>query len=421
METGHMISLPKELPHQRPVLLSPARFKLAANGRRWGKTVTGLLTTIEGHGPQPGALKGAIDGARIWWVASTNEAARDIIWPDLRRACEGCEKNEQGKTIWLPGGGSIAVKSAEAEDSLRGPGLDGVVCDEIAHWKERVWKEIIRPMLSDKQGWALHISTPNGKNWWYDLFESVPKREGWERWQLPTSDNPLISARELEDAKLDLGLRAYLQEYEARFTEQEGAEWPGDYFPESMWFDNWLEAPRSEIECRVGYCDPSKGKSEKSDYSAIIWVAKDRMGTYWVKADIERRPVDKIARDCVSGYREFKADRMGIEAVGFQELLAKPIEQEAVAQGVYDGQVVPMLDNTKKEVRIRRLTGLLSRGRIRIFRDRGGKLLMGQLQAFPIDDHDDGPDALEGAIRLCEQTLAGEIAPERKLEERLYA
>lgn len=393
---------------------------MAANGRRWGKTVTGLLATIEGHGPAENALRGAIAGARIWWVASTNEAARDIIWPDLRRACEGCEKNEQGKTIWVPGGGSVSVKSAEAEDSLRGPGLDGVVCDEIAHWKERVWKEIIRPMLSDRNGWALHISTPNGKNWWYDLFESVPKRPGWERWQLPTSDNPLIPQQELEDAKLDLGLRAYLQEYEARFTEQEGAEWPGDYFPESMWFDDWSEAG-NELECKVGYCDPSKGKSDKSDYSAIIWLAKDRNNTYWVEADMEKRPVDKIAVDCVSGYRRFKADGLGMEAIGFQELMVNLLSQEAERQRFYTGEVIPMGDMAKKVVRIRRLTQHLSRHRIRILRNRGGKLLMGQLQGFPLDDHDDGPDALEGAIRLCEQKLGGEVAPPRRYEERVYA
>lgn len=395
---------------------------MLACGRRWGKTALGLQATIRGHGPKRGVFKGAVDGGSIWWVASTNQAAKDIIWPDLVRACEGAavKKSEQDKTIWLPGGGSIAVKSAEAEDSLRGKGLDGIVCDEVAFFKQRTWHEVLRPMLSDRNGWAIHITTPNGKNWWFDQFEAVPKREGWERWQRPTSDNPLIPAKELEEAKLDLGLRSYLQEYEARFTEQEGAEWPGDYFHESMWFDDWRESPQAEFVCRFGACDPSKGKTDKSDYSAIVWGAKDRNGMYWLEADLEKRPVDKIARDCVAGVRDFKADVLGIEGIGFQELLASQISEAAYAMGV-NGVVVPMFDNTKKEVRIRRLTPHLSRGKIRIKRNRGGKLLVGQLQAFPLDDYDDGPDAMEMAIRLCEQWLSGEVAMPHRSEERVCA
>ena len=355
-------------------------------------------------------------------MASTNQAAKDIIWPDLVRACEGActKRSEQDKTIWLPGGGSIAVKSAEAEDSLRGKGLDGIVCDEVAFFKQRVWHEVLRPMLSDRNGWAIHITTPNGKNWWHELFEAVPKREGFERWQRPTSDNPLISAKELEEAKLDLGLRAYLQEYEARFTEQEGAEWPGDYFPESMWFDDWSEAERYELECRIGACDPSKGKTDKSDYSPIVWGARDRFGTYWVDVDMERRPVDKIVRDCLNGYRSFRADALGIEAIGFQELMVHDLRRVAVEMGI-NGTVVPLEDRANKKVRIRRLTGILSRHKLKVKRNRGGKLLVGQLQAFPLDDYDDGPDALEMFVRLTDQWMSGEVALPQRNEERVYA
>ena len=62
------IYLPQSLPHQLPVLLSPARFKVAACGRRWGKTDVGLKACVQGHGPRRGALRGAIDGGEIWCV-----------------------------------------------------------------------------------------------------------------------------------------------------------------------------------------------------------------------------------------------------------------------------------------------------------------------------------------------------------------
>jgi phage terminase large subunit-like protein len=57
-----------------------------------------------------------------------------------------------------------------------------------------------------------------------------------------------------------------------------------------------------------------------------------------------------------------------------------------------------------KVVRIRRLTPLLSQGRLRFKAgSKGAKLLVEQLRDFPCGEHDDGPDALEVAWRLsCE-------------------
>jgi len=37
----------------------------------------------------------------------------------------------------------------------------------------------------------------------------------------------------------------------------------------------------------------------------------------------------------------------------------------------------------------------------------GTRLLVDQLRDFPAGDHDDGPDALEMALRLAEQLAAG--------------
>ena len=119
--------------HQRPILLSPARFKVVVCGRRWGKTASGLMATVKGHGTYRGQRKGAIDGGRIWWIAPNYGIASDI-WRDLKRACRDAwiAKNEVERRIELPGGGSVTVKSADNPDSLRGSGLDGVVVDEAA-------------------------------------------------------------------------------------------------------------------------------------------------------------------------------------------------------------------------------------------------------------------------------------------------
>ena len=65
------------------------------------------------------------------------------------------------------------------------------------------------------------------------------------------------------------------------------------------------------------------------------------------------------------------------------------------------------INNTvNKQVRIRRLTPYLAQGRLRFKGDSpGARLLVEQLRDFPLADHDDGPDALEMAVRLAGDLL----------------
>lgn len=362
---------------------------------------------VRGHGPKRGTFRGAIDGARVWWIAPTYPVANEIIWPDLKRALwqAAVDKSESEHYIELPGGGSVSVKSADNPDSLRGAGLDGVVFDEAAFAKERVWSEVVSPMLADRMGWAIFPSTPNGCNWFYDLYQNA-HGEDWARWQSPTSVNPLIKPKELERQKQRIGLRAFAQEFEAQFTSQAGAEFPADYFRDSIWFDDW---PADEdIRFRVVALDPSLGKTDKSDYSAFVSLALDWSGTMWIDADMARRDPRTIVDDGMIIVERFKPDAFGVEAVGFQSILADIFAERSKLKGL----MLPLhaIHNTEhKRTRIRaRLTPYLARGEFRFKRGSpGAKLLVDQTRAFPIERHDDGPDALEMAVRLT-QHLFGE-------------
>ena len=66
-----------------------------------------------------------------------------------------------------------------------------------------------------------------------------------------------------------------------------------------------------------------------------------------------------------------------------------------------------MNNRVNKLVRIRRLGPYLSSQRMRFKNDSPGtRLLVEQLKEFPVGDHDDGPDALEMAVRLAAKMLA---------------
>jgi predicted phage terminase large subunit-like protein len=402
MATTRTISLPKALPHQIPLLTSDARFKIAPCGRRWGKTAAGLLACVRGHGSRRGNLRGAIDGATIWWVAPTFKIASEI-WRDAKRSTQYAwtDKSEVERRIELPSGGSLSIRSADDPDSLRAIGLDGVVLDEVGFINERAWKEALRPALSDKRGWAMLIGTPNGCNWLYEVFERVPARPNWERWQLPTTQNPLVPQSELDDAILDIGDRAYAQEYLAQFVDVAGAEFSGVYFGDHVWFDRWPE-PR-DIQFRVMFLDPSKGKTDKSDYSAFTLLALDKQGVLWIDADIKRRDAWQIVEDGNAIADWFRPHAFGVEANQFQEMFIRPFEQAAKERGKVL-PIHPVVHTENKRVRIRAtLTPYLARGEVRFRRTPGGKLLVAQLRQFPLGQYDDGPDSLEGCVKLTRQ------------------
>ncbi len=389
--------LPKPLRHQLDLLTSPARFKLAAMGRRWGKTGAAMLAGVRGHGPVRGALRGALDGGRIWWVApSYTQIVASNIWLDLQKALNRCweRKSELERTIYLPGGGSISVRSAENPTSLRGAGLDGLIVDEAAFLKETDWSEALRPALADKEGWCLMITTPNGQNWWHDMFRLAQKTEGYRAWQRPSSDNPLITEEELTAIREEIGERAFAQEHLAQFMSMDGAEWPPEYFAD-IYGDYW--PAKFDLSCIA--VDPSKGR-DYGDFSAIVFAGL-HAGRIWIDASIARRPAPQIAADIVRMAGELPADEVFVEANANQDtLMFREVNLIVQDRGMYPLPLVAKENKERKQSRIMRLGPYLKNGRIKLRTgSRGCELLERQLRAFPISsEHDDGPDALAMAI-----------------------
>lgn len=393
-----IVYLPRALPHQLPVLLSQARRKVAVCGRRFGKTVLGLLAATKGHGPVPGVFPGVLDGKRILWAAPTFVIASDI-WREAKRALAGviANKSEVEKRLETINGGVLRVASTDDPNSMRGPGWDGAVLDEAAFMVPEAWRQVIRPALADRQGWCLFISTPNGFNWFKELFEQAGRDDGWERWQRPTADNPLIPPSELDEARLDMGDRAFAQEHEAQFVDVQGAEFQGSYFLDSIWFDEWPAG----ISRKVLSLDPSKGKTDKSDYSAFVMLGIGADGKMYVDADMQRRDVWRIVEDGIDIYQRWGPQAFGVEVNQFQEVLAGVMDERAKSRNI----MLPLFSITNTENKITRiratLTPFLARGDLRFYRkSAGARMLVEQLRAFPIGKHDDGPDALEMAVRL---------------------
>lgn len=208
-------------PAQQAIARSTARFRVLACGRRFGKTELGkaaLLTRAEA-------------GGICWWVAPTYRMA-GAVWRDLMRRVRDWPDVRIDRGDWLielANGGQIAIRSASQPDRLRGAGLDFVVLDEAAFMPAAIWSEVIRPMLLDRHGGALLLSTPHGRNWFFDCYLRGldPAESEWESFHFTTYDNPLIDAAELDALRSQTPAAIFEAEYLAEFTDEAGQVFRG--------------------------------------------------------------------------------------------------------------------------------------------------------------------------------------------------
>jgi len=167
----------------------------------------------------------ATQRGRAWWVAPQYGIAL-IGWRMMRRLATqvpGVVVRESERMITLPTGGTVQIKSADNPDSLRGEGLDFVVLDECAFLKEETWSEVLRPTLADRKGGALFISTPKGKNWFFNIYNQAHYDPSWAAFHYTSYDNPFIPPSELDTLKGQISERAYKQEILAEFLEDGGS------------------------------------------------------------------------------------------------------------------------------------------------------------------------------------------------------
>jgi hypothetical protein len=125
--------------------------------------------------------------------------------------------NQSELWVELINGARIRLFGADNADSLRGLYLDGIVLDEYADMRPRIWGEIIRPLLADRLGWAVFIGTPKGHNAFWDIYNNATKDSNWYAKTLRASQTGLLPKKELEDAAKSMTQDQYLQEFECDF------------------------------------------------------------------------------------------------------------------------------------------------------------------------------------------------------------
>ena len=384
----------KMLEWQKKVFSDPVRFKIVAAGRRCGKSRLAAVTLITEVLKCP-------EGSAVMYVAPTLGQARSIIWDlinDLGRAVIK-SAHINNLEITFINGRKILVRGADNPDSLRGVSLTYLVMDECAFIKMETWEKILRASLSDKKGKALFISTPSGRNWFYDIFSLGQEEtdEEWKSWHFTTKDNETIDPKEVDAAKRTLSTFSFKQEYEASFDNA-----GSDLFKE-QWLKYGEEPTSGSYYIAVdlaGFEDVAKSVTSavknRLDQTAIAVVKVHEKG-WWVK-EIEygRWDVRQTAVQILNAARKHKVSCLGIEKGSLKNAVMPYLNDLMRRNGVFPRIENLTHGNRKKTDRVMwSLQGRFEHGRIVLNKDGDWKTFVDQYLMFPHPQvHDDLLDAL---------------------------
>ena len=209
----------KPRPAFKEFLHSKHRWACIVAHRRAGKTFAVLQKLIKiafeykRSGPPP----------RFAVISPTREQTKDICWAYLKEfvaAVPQVEINESELKITLPNKTTIRLYSGNNFERLRGLYLDGVIVDEPADVPPAAWSQVIRPCLSDYQGFAWFIGTPKGKDAFYKRHQQAQESPEWYSALIRASDSGILPPEELKSIRDDYTVSEadYRQEYECDFS-----------------------------------------------------------------------------------------------------------------------------------------------------------------------------------------------------------
>lgn len=400
-------------PAQTDIFNSDARFRVVVAGRRFGKSyLAAYLLLCEGLKNTHTGLSGAeydLALKEIYYIAPTFEQAKKIMWPLIKELGREiiASTHENTATCTLINGRRISIKGADRPDSLRGIGLSFVALDEYAFMKKDVWDKIIRPALSDVEGRALFIGTPEGENHFYDLYVDASKSgmPVWATWQFKSLDNPTLAREEIEQAKDQLSEQLFAQEYEASFSAESG-----EIFQANWWVKSEDEPNDGDyyIACDLaGFSNVGslKKKELKVRDETAIAIVKVSRGGWYVKEIIHGQwDVRETALRIMKAYRDYRPVRLGIEKGMAKNAVMPYLEDEMKRLDVYFTPFELTHGNERKHDRIRwALQGRAEKGRITLnISDEWTRRFIKQAADFPSSlAHDDLLDAVSYIDQLA--------------------
>lgn len=250
------------------------RWAVVVAHRRAGKTVACVNELLKA------ALTSERKDFRGAYVSPFYRQSKAVAWDYLKRyssVVPNVSINESELRIDYPNGARIQLFGADNADALRGMFFDLVVADEYGDWKPSVWAYVIRPALADRQGKAIIIGTPKGRNQFFEIYDLAQRSKDWLCLTIKADSSGILPESELNALKEELTEDAWRQEMECDFD----AALPGAIFGKELW--------KLEQEGRV-----KKDLYDKNlkTYAVLDLGFSDDTAIWWFQVGKELRLID---------------------------------------------------------------------------------------------------------------------------------
>jgi phage terminase large subunit-like protein len=403
-------------PGQAAIYNSPARFKVVAAGRRFGKShFAAVELGIEALREVNAAGYRLTPEHGVYYVAPTFDQAKRIMWPKLRellgfKANGGFIANENVNDGWIEliNNRRIYIRGADNPDSLRGIALSYVVLDEYADMKSNVWDEIIEPALMDVEGSALFIGTPKGKNHFYKLFMGALDHPSetwsdWEAFHFKSGDNPFLKKKELARIMARGSMDVIRQEIDASFLSGGGRVLKPNNFPIVQLAPAYETGSIYITIDLAGFKKAEGNKILRTDESVIAETLVIEDEWYVLNMQHGHWDVRETALRIVQTMRRYSSGRLGIEQGALKEAVGPYLEEYMREFSRYVTPEPLRHGGQKKADRITwALQGRSERARIKLLKGDWNDHFLTQVSDFPDPlAHDDLLDALAYVDQLA--------------------
>lgn len=204
---------------QKEVVTDNHQFRVVDCGRQWGKTTLAVWEML--------GCAYAQNGRSIRYYATTFDQARDIAWATLKnitRPIWAKEPNESRLELYIKtqdrGESKISLEGWESVERARGQQFDLLVLDEVSKMRnfKSGWEGALMGTLVYRNGKGLFLSTPNGFDHFYELYElGQDKHRLYKSWKFTSLDNPHLSREYLDNVRESVTPDFWGQEYLADF------------------------------------------------------------------------------------------------------------------------------------------------------------------------------------------------------------
>jgi phage terminase large subunit len=265
-----------------------------------------------------------------FYVLPTYSQAKKVIWDSINN--DGFRildylpeqlvaiKNSQEMKIRLLNGSLFQLIGSDNIDSLMGTNPKIVVFSEYALQDPAAW-DYIRPILKVNGGYAIFISTPRGKNHFWELFRTAQVTEGWWCERLTIDDTKVLTEADVKQEMAEgMSEELALQEYYCSFdrgvegsyyskliTKMQNEEriCPLAYDPYKMVFSSWdlgwddytsvIFFQIADDKIKIIDCE-ERGSTTLAEWKAILMARGYKYGGYLFPHDVEH--IDGLGSGC---------------------------------------------------------------------------------------------------------------------------